>query len=620
MRAHFAVRPLRFRRSIAAILAVLSLAGLLAPIARAERQSSMNLFPHDTLLFVRTGNANEFSERLKDTGTGRMLADPQIKPFIDRLLGEVSNLYAEQAAETVGLSWEELLKLPKGEIAFGIVAQPNASPALLLMVDQAGERSSARALLDRALEQAKSDGVEITKETIESVEVTVLHTGFGRADGTIGVFERDGTIVAATDADVIRHVLWHWEGDRPLPTDGEAAAGAGATGDDGFVPGPTFDKNEKFIAILQQLRRPTDPPPNLIFYVDPIGLMQGFGRANPGMQIVLAFLPRLGLDGLQAIGGAMTVATGQFDGLSHVHVLLQNPRAGVLSMIAFGAGDTKPQNWVPLDVTGYTTLHWDFQTFYKRLAAIVDRFQGEGAFDEIIADGPARELGIDFKTEIVDNLAGRVTLIQAVQKPYTLQSGRMVFALEVVDEAAANQVLQKFMNRAGDQARKRQFGPVSYYALAVPGPDQIPEEQRPMQPFFAVMDKHFFVGTSYKVFEEMIAARQGDAKRLVESVDYNRFTATLSEETRGMRPVIVSIARPVVTWRFYYELLKSEQVREMLDSAASDNPVMGRFAAIVREGALPPFEVLEKYFGPSGGILYDTDNGFHGISFTLRGQ
>jgi hypothetical protein len=605
------------------VLVILALGTLaVLPAAAAERQSSMNLFPQDTLLFVRTANAKEFFERLKDTSTGRLLADPQIKPFFNRLLGEVSTLYTEQAADTVGLTFNELLNLPKGEIAFGIVARPNAQPALLLLVDQAGERSTARTLLDRALAQAKADGIETTKQTMENFEVTVLHTGLGTSDGKIGIFERDGTIVASTDLDVSRHVLWHWDGAHS-PTEAASATGGIlpiTTEEHGFIPGSTFDKNEKFIDILKQCRRPNDPPPNLILYVDPLGLMRQFGRANPGMQIALAFLPQIGLDGLQAVGGAATFATGRFENLVHLHVLLDNPRAGILSMIDFGTGETKPQPWVPLDSVSYTTLRWKFRVFYDRLAAIVDRFRGPGAFDEFIADGPANDLGIDFKTEIVDNLAGRVTLVTGIEKPVRFQSMQRVVAIELVNEAAANRTLQTILTRVPSRFAQRHFGPITYHSIILDGFDQMPEDQVPIHPFVAIMDKHLILGTSTKVFEQMITARQGDAKRMADSEDYTRIADTLSNETAGTQPAIVTISRPVLVWRLYYDLLMSEQVREFIEEAASEEPIVERFAAILREGALPPFEALAKYFGPAGGILYDTDNGYHGVSFTLRGE
>ena len=35
---------------------------------------------------------------------------------------------------------------------------------------------------------------------------------------------------------------------------------------------------------------------------------------------------------------------------------------------------------------------------------------------------------------------------------------------------------------------------------------------------------------------------------------------------------------------------------------------------------LPPFEVIAPYWQPSVGVIYDTDTGFHGISFTVRSE
>ncbi len=99
---------------------------------------------------LRTANAQEFAERLKESSTGRMLQDPQIKPLVDRLMGEVSDLYSERAESEVGVGWNDLLKLPKGELAAGIVAVPGAMPAVLVMVEEGDQPTVAKTLLDRA--------------------------------------------------------------------------------------------------------------------------------------------------------------------------------------------------------------------------------------------------------------------------------------------------------------------------------------------------------------------------------------------------------------------------------------------------------------------------------------
>src|SRR5688572_32843988 len=95
---------LRFSRmfAVAAVFgSLLLLAGL---PAWAQRPSSMKLFPEETLVFIRMANAYEFAEGLKNSSTGRMLADPQVKPFIEQLYGDAAELYAEKAEQFMGIA------------------------------------------------------------------------------------------------------------------------------------------------------------------------------------------------------------------------------------------------------------------------------------------------------------------------------------------------------------------------------------------------------------------------------------------------------------------------------------------------------------------------------------
>jgi len=182
-------------------------------MVRAERPSAMKLFPEESIVFIRMANAHEFGERLSKTGTGRMLKDPQLRPFVEKLYGDVGQLYTDEAAEKMGISWEDLQNLPNGEAAFAVVVRPNDRPALLLMVDQGDEPSVAERLVDRVMELAGEKGAEFSTEEIGDVEVTVVRDS-ERENRQLGVFQRDNTIVAATDPNVLRQVLWHWDANR----------------------------------------------------------------------------------------------------------------------------------------------------------------------------------------------------------------------------------------------------------------------------------------------------------------------------------------------------------------------------------------------------------------------
>ena len=104
----------------------------------------------------------------------------------------------------------------------------------------------------------------------------------------------------------------------------------------------------------------------------------------------LALLPVLGLDGIQAAGGAVTLNTQDFDSLVHLHLLLDNVRSGVLGMLALSSGDMEPEPWVPADVAGYRTVHWDFSKSYAALVPLYNSFRGEGA---LAVDVEADHLG-----------------------------------------------------------------------------------------------------------------------------------------------------------------------------------------------------------------------------------
>ena len=110
----------------------------------------MKLFPEESVVFVRVANAHDLGEKIQQTSIGRMIQDPQLKPFVENLYGKAGELYTKNGESKLGISWEDLKKLPKGEVAFAVVARPEQRPALLLLIDQGEEASVADKLVDKA--------------------------------------------------------------------------------------------------------------------------------------------------------------------------------------------------------------------------------------------------------------------------------------------------------------------------------------------------------------------------------------------------------------------------------------------------------------------------------------
>jgi hypothetical protein len=604
-----------FRLS-AAICAGMLLLAVAAPAV--ARPSAMKLFPEETLLLVRTPNVGELLERLRETASGRMVRDPQLAPFVERLYGSAGDLYSEKVAEWLGVSWEELQNLPRAELAVAIVARKDHTPAFLLLVDQGEEPSVARRLLDSALERFKEQGGEATSETIEGEEVTVVRESDNQ-DHVVGLFEKEHTIVAATDAGLLREVLRHWNDESAPASAATAPEEPPATEEAPQYNGRTLAENSKFVTILRNCRRPHDPPPNIIVFVDPIGLIRQFNKENAGMAVAMATFPALGIDGLSAIGATMTFATGRYDDLSHLHVLLENPRAGVMQVIAFEPGDTTPQPWVFADLESYFTWSWNVRTSFNVIRSLIDRFQFDGATDKFITEKISERWGIDLEKEVIDNLAGRFDWLIGYERPARFRGQQSTIVVQVVDQAAAEKTLSTILAKFPEQFEERRFGDVTYHAFVIEWPEQL-QEDPPTNPFIAVMDGYLFLGGSCQLFERAIAARDGTVERLVDSPAYQQLAAEIAQETPGVSPAVWMYQQPEQSLRQWYDLLTADKTKEYLTEHAEGNPFYAALLDSLAANELPPFDALAPYLQPSIAVIYDTDTGFHGFSFTPRSE
>ena len=173
------------------------------------------------------------------------------------------------------------------------------------------------------------------------------------------------------------------------------------------------------------------------------------------MRVAVAMLPALGLDGLSGIGGSILYDAGQYDSISHVHVLLENPRSGILKMIALEPGDPKPERWAPTDVASYMTVHVNFDAAVKTLAPMWDSLAGEGGFSKMIQWRFSTPMGVDFEKQILPALEGRVTYITWFEQPATLVSGVTLVAVKLKDTEAVRKAMDGLANRFGERISKQ---------------------------------------------------------------------------------------------------------------------------------------------------------------------
>lgn len=568
--------------------------GGFASKALAERPPATRLLPQSTVALLSIPDAQDMAERFMNTSLGRMSQDPQLQPLVKQVYGAVVEATAEMK-EQIGLSLPELLAVPQGELTLAVVAPEEGPPAVVALLDAGDQLSNVRKLLKRGTEELDKTDAKRSEETVAGTKF-VIYDGVGPQRRRIAYFEKDATIVAGSDLGVLKQLLATWNGGK----------------------GDTLADNRNFTAIMQRCRGTKDERPQLIWYVDPIGIMRSIGETSITVRLAVAMLPVLGLDGLSGIGGSLILDAGQLDSVTHVHVLLESPRSGVLKMIALESGDVKPERWVPADVASYTTLHWNVEKTYATLAILYDSFRGDGALAKALGDRILGPTGIDFQKEVLQSLDGRVTLITSIERPITVRSQAWLLGLKLKDAATFDKVLEKVFKLPQSNLARKTYAGKTYYQVQVPQFDELPEDQRPPLPCFGILDDYLLMVTRASLYRKAVVTAADGSKSLAGELDFKLIAGKIQRQSGGNKPAMISFNRPEEVMRFLYELATAERTRQGLREQAENNPFLKSLDTALKEHPLPPFAVLRQYLAPGGAMVVDDETGIHYTAFSLR--
>ena len=113
-----------------------------------DRPAAPHLLPDNTLAYFRITSVPDLLTRTGETSSGRMWADPQLKPLVGQLYQAAAEAY-QMVEDRVGLPLEKLLAIPQGEFCLAIVASEEGQPQLVALLDVGERLSDAEVLLER---------------------------------------------------------------------------------------------------------------------------------------------------------------------------------------------------------------------------------------------------------------------------------------------------------------------------------------------------------------------------------------------------------------------------------------------------------------------------------------
>jgi hypothetical protein len=573
--------------------------------ALAERPRAAKLFPDRTLACVIVPDATEFANRYKNTSMGRMLRDPQMQPLLNHLYGSAAEAVSK-VQEQIGVSLADLLAIPQGELALAVVPQEGSKPpAVAVLLDARDQIEKVRTAMQKGTATIEKAGGKRSEEDVQGTKVVSINDA-GEKGRTLVYFDRDNTVVVSTTLDLAKQILAAWNGEKVS----------------------TLADNSRYASLERSCRVVKGEEPHVIAFVDPIGLIRAGGQGHPSAQMALAILPTLGLDGLAAAGFAWTLDAGQFDAVSQLHVLLDNPRGGALDVLALEPCPTKPEPWVPADVGSYLTLRDRVDKSYAQIAKLVDSLQGEGFLAKNIERRFSEPWGIDILKELLPNLEGRITHFTWLETPVTPTSQASVWAAKLKDAEVIKKALERVQAKNEKMVVKKSFGGKEYYQIEIPSRmpppsapaspgGATPSNPPPMpKPCFGVLDGYVIFADRPSIYEKAIASIEKPDDALANALDYKLVMSRIARRSGSAKPVLVAFSRPEQGLRLLYELANSSEQRGRM--LGPNNPTAKMLDATLNANPLPPFSVIERYFAPTGAMLLDDETGLHYISFELR--
>ncbi len=534
------------------------------------------LVPPQTSFFVAFPDVPGLVEGVKASTFGKLLADPDFQPFLNDVKAKIEE-GSSKLKEELGLTLEDLLSVPQGQVAIAVFPTESGEISGILMADYGDSEETIKTLIGKMEAALKEEGAEITAEKMDDVSVTIVTLPEEKvADSPVkqlAYFLSEGTFVFATSKDGAAAILDRWDGENE----------------------DVFAKNEAFTLVMEKVGRKDDSiEPDFKWFVNPVLLTEQIATAvqeqQPQAQSVIGMLPVLGLDKLKGVGGSMIIDEDDFDSIVKTYVHVEQPTSGVINFFKFPAIAMTPPKWVGANAAMYTGLNWDFQAAYAAGEALYDSFAGGGACARFMDSVAQQPPNIHLKKDVIDLLSGKLHFTStgtgiSEENPV----GDLTLAIEVKDTSAASKLIAKLLDLGVAPHETRDFEGQKIYEFETP--------QDGITPALAVTANAIVITADVNVIEGIV---RGTRTPLTTSPTYSKLSKFFPAKVSA-----ITFQKGDAQLKTIYEQLRA-----------------GEGIAAEAEGLdfkkLPPFEKLAKYLRSSAGYSTNDDSGSLSVQFTLK--
>jgi hypothetical protein len=619
---------------------VTTFAALSLPAAYAGPPSDV-LLPAATKGYVAVTKAEEAEKKFWQTQFGQMLDDPIMDGFVKSLEQQLKDKFGT-VSTSLGFVWDDLKGVPSGELAFGVIEQPEKIASLALIMDVTGRDSQAEAFLAAVDKRLTARGG--VKREVESNGATlIIHDVPAKnpKDDPLQTvyFIHDNVLVGINGRDQADAMLKRFAGS----------------------PSDNLQSVPAFAATMKRIGEASgDLKPEIRWFAEPFGLTFAARTLDARARLredkdLAKILQQQGFDAVKGIGGAANLLVPGDSEVLYRIAIYAPPVSGkendplrwnlAMRMLQLpNVADLTPQDWAPRTCARYASYSIDVLNAFDHFGTLFDAVEGhKDAFKTSMqgiqedAYGPQ----VNIRDELVAHMHNRVTLITDYAVPISIHSERSLIAIEAKDEKKLADTIARIMEKEPDVER-REFGKyiiwervpedMGVHELDIDAPSLNPldaeegpaptDEENKERVFtnsaVCIADGQMFIASDIEFLKELLSSTDA-RERLTTSGDYQLVLGQMNRLAPGERSGW-SFVRTDESLRPEYELLRQGRMPE-------SETMFGKFLnrmlttevekeeGILRKqrldgSELPNFEAVRRYFGPAGRVLQSDKEGW----------
>ncbi|MDO4584754.1 MAG: hypothetical protein Q4D62_11700 [Planctomycetia bacterium] len=579
------------------------------------------LLPETTCAYVSIRDFVHFKETWKTTELGKLLNTPEMQSVSENL-GKQVQTHFEKVRERLGVTLDDVRQIAAGEIATGVLLTSSKKYAVVAIIDVRNHQIETQKVLGRVTERVLEVGGKHTKQMISDAEVYFLDIPDKKAANVshkaIYVL-KDDLLIASDDREVIQGILKRFAA---LKSDSETLL-------------PCLADVDGYLNILENCLT-GETLPDVVWYVDPIryATVQRIValEKNP-MQVrshsVAEMLTEAGFDGIEAVGGVVTLKTEGYDGVYRFFVSIPEEPQRSLKMLKFPETETFPiPSWVSANAG---TVHWvniDFLNLFDHLGPLFNQFFGEGdsgVWEDVLAGLEEDPYGpqINLREELFAFFENHLMFLVQNDRPEEVDGERRLVAIPLKDEEKVRDSMMRLLqDEPSIETVELENGDILWQALQDDDEEDDETEASKREPLFPEMALTVWNGY-------LMIASHADFLETVKNFDPQKGeTLIASEEYRQIQKELREFAKqPHASLHYFHTARNSQHLYEMFRTGkipqstsleakrinqmfSTDVPQGETRKAMFDGSMLPPYESIRSYFLPSGATILNREKGF----------